>query len=168
MSMIKVFGIGSPFGEDQIGWRVAEVIQQRLLTRSSIHPYVQIECCDRPGTRLIELMQNAPIVFLIDAVVTGSKIGTIHRLQNDEIHEFKGLLSTHHFGVAQALQIGDALNMLPENVILYGIEIGDIEFNTNISQSVSQAINQVAIQVKNEIIDLLVKMKGIDPNEISR
>ena len=160
MKLIKILGIGSPFGDDQAGWRVVELLKDHVFMQPNIYEYVEMACCDRPGTRLIELMYNTNRVFLIDAVKSGNTIGLIHRLKNDEIQELNCLMSTHHVGVAEALQLGRALNELPENIILYGIEIDNIELHSTISEAVEQAIKQVALLLKNEIINLL-NMKGI-------
>lgn len=147
MNVIKVLGIGSPFGDDQVGWRVAEALKQQLSMRRVI-----IESHDRPGIRLIELMSGANTVFIIDAVKSNSKIGTIHYAKNNEIFKEEHKLSTHDIGISQALQLGSALNALPENVIMYGIEIDTIIFGTTLSQHVESAIEQVVIQLKNEIV----------------
>lgn len=147
MNLIKVLGIGSPFGDDQVGWNVAEALKAYFLT----YAHVIIESHDRPGVRLIELMSEASTVFIIDAVKSNSEVGTIHQLKNNEIFESEHRFSTHDIGVSQALQLGRALNVLPDNVILYGIEIDTIEFESNRSPRVACAIDQVVIQLKNEI-----------------
>lgn len=148
VNLIKVLGIGSPFGEDQVGWRVAEALKTPL----SIYQHVIIECHDRPGVRLIELMSEASTVFIIDAVKSNSEVGTIHRFDITEIFESEHRFSTHDIGVFQALQLASALHSLPENIIVYGIEIDTIEFGSNLSEPISDAIEQVVTQLKNEIV----------------
>ncbi|HAU1152439.1 TPA: hydrogenase maturation protease [Legionella pneumophila] len=151
MNLIKVLGIGSPFGDDQVGWLVADCLKTELSKEHCISKTLIIESHDRPGLRLIELMNPAKVVFLIDAVKSGCAPGTIHRLKNNEIFTFQNKLSTHEMGVAEALQIGDSLNALPEHVILYGIEIDSIAFNATLSKSVGKAMKAVVIQIKKEI-----------------
>ncbi len=152
MNRIKVLGIGSPFGDDQAGWKVAEALKQHLAMHPNITQEVSIESHDRPGVRLIELMRGASTVFIIDAVKSGSESGTIHRFKDNDIFKSENRLSTHDMGVAQALQLGSALNDLPDNIILYGIEIDLIVFESTLSHPIVKAIEQVAIQLKNEII----------------
>lgn len=165
MNFIKVIGVGSPFGEDRTGWMVAERLKQRISTQPCLNKYVKVEWHDRPGIRLIELMHETKIVFLIDAVKSGNKLGTIHRLKNSEIQEFKSLFSTHHVGIAQTLQLASALKVLPENIILYGIEIDNLEFHSTLSESVEAAINEVVVKINKEIIDLIIMIHGIDIKE---
>ncbi len=149
MNLIKVLGIGSPFGEDQAGWKVAE-----SLMAECAHLPVIIEIHDRPEIRLIELMNGAKTVFLIDAIKSNDKIGTIHRLHNNEILTLDNQLSTHNIGVAQALELGKALNALPDNIILYGITIHTHELESTLSLPVKKAIEQVVVLLKNEIYRL--------------
>ncbi|HAT1795308.1 TPA: hydrogenase maturation protease [Legionella pneumophila] len=151
MNLIKVLGIGSPFGEDQAGWLVADRLKTELSKEHYASKTLIIESYDRPGLLLIELMNPAKVVFLIDAVKSGCAPGTIHRLKNNEIFAFQSRLSTHEMGVAEALQIGQSLNDLPEDIILYGIEIDNTTFNTALSKSVKKAMREVVIQIKKEI-----------------
>ncbi|CZG87952.1 TPA: hydrogenase maturation protease [Legionella pneumophila] len=155
MNLIKILGIGSPFGDDQVGCLAADCLKTELSKDQYISKLVSIESHDRPGLRLIELMNPAKVVFLIDAVKSGCTIGTIHCLKNKEIYAFKNMLSTHEMGVAQALQLGHSLNALPEHIILYGIEIDSITFNVTLSKSVEKAMKAVVIQVKKELKDML-------------
>lgn len=155
MNFIKVLGIGSPFGDDQVGWRVAEALKHQISTYDNISQYVIIESHDRPGVRLIELMNEASTIFIIDAVKSNSEPGTIFRFKNKEIFESENRFSTHDIGIAQALQLGCALNALPDNIILYGVGVDIIEFGTTLSQPVERAIIKVVTRLKNEIIKTL-------------
>ncbi|HAT8179457.1 TPA: hydrogenase maturation protease [Legionella pneumophila] len=158
MNLIKVLGIGSPFGDDQVGCLVADCLKTELSKEQYISKAVSIESHDRPGVRLIELMSHAKVVFLIDAVKSGCTIGSIHRLKNKEIYAFQNMLSTHEMGVAQALQLGHSLNALPEHITLYGIEIDSITFNATLSKSVEKAMKTVVIQLKKELEEALKLM----------
>jgi len=150
MTLIKILGIGSSFGEDQAGLKVVEILKE-MSAQSNISRYADIVSCDRPGVRLIELISNVRVAFLVDAVVTGSHIGKIYRLQNDEIYTIQNTLSTHHIGVIEALQIGQVLGELPETIIFYGIEIGHIDFQSPIDEAVQQSILQVALLLNEEV-----------------
>jgi hydrogenase maturation protease len=152
MKLIKVLGIGSPFGDDQVGWKVVDALKQQLSMHTNIDLLVSIENHDRPGVRLIELMSGAHTVFIIDAIKSNSEIGTIHRFKNHDIFELENRLSTHNMGVSEALQLGSALNALPDNIILYGIEIDITVLASTLSQRVESAMDQLVVRLKNEII----------------
>lgn len=147
MITMKVLGIGSPFGDDQIGWKVAEALAARV----RISRFLSVESHDRPGIRLIELMRDADTVFIIDAIKSGNPAGHIHRFENDDVFDTGNSLSTHGFGLAQTLQLGKALDALPNEIILYGVEIDDISTGSAISQCVEVAIEQVVLLLKQDI-----------------
>ena len=150
--MIKIIGIGSPFGEDNISWQVIDLLKKSPHLKNQSQP-LSIEQYDRPGLRLLDLMANAQMVILIDAVVTGQPVGTLHRLQKKEIQEFKCIFSTHDLGIAQTLKIGEALNMLPQEILLYGIEIDPDNRNTDLTEVLHLAIQETAKRILQEIPD---------------
>ncbi len=159
MTDLRVFGIGSPFGDDQLGWAVINKLQQQ----ASLHHYsphrLQMACCDRPGMHLLELMRHAKTVFLIDAVKAGTTIGTLHCFTNDAIENRGNTLSTHGLGIAEAMTMGAALGELPEHVILYGIDIGDIHDvdidQVALSETITQAVKALSVRIENDILSVL-------------
>lgn len=155
MITLRVLGIGSPFGDDQLGWEVVKLLQQHPDLNQFLPDSLQFMCCDRPGINLLELMRDANTVFLIDAVKTGSIYGTLHRFKNQEIEAISSPLSSHALGVAYAIKMGRALDELPPNVILYGIEIGDIHPQNCFSKPSMQAIKMLSKQITNDILQCL-------------
>jgi hydrogenase maturation protease len=118
MSKIAVIGVGSPFADDHIAYDVIQLLQQESLQTISLQYY------DRPGWYLLEYMQEFDIVHLVDAIISDKPIGTLHRY--DDIDYFKTqntLLSSHSFGLAETLLLGQSLNQLPAQLVIHGIEI---------------------------------------------
>ena len=152
MKRIKVLGIGSPFGDDQAGWSVATELSRQLANHSHIAPYVLIECHDRPGVRLIELISGFDTIFIIDAVKSGSEIGTVHRFQKDALLDSGQRFSTHGISILQALQLASVLNELPENLLFYGIEINAITLDDTLSPPVVRAIAEVTHHLLDELV----------------
>lgn len=126
MTPVRILGIGSPFGDDQAGWRVIEALERSKLLNEFVGGEVSTHSCDRPGSRLLESLRGAAFAIVIDAVQAGSAPGTVHRLDAWGIADDPRLLSSHGFGLASALALGEALGELPDEVIVYGIEIGEI------------------------------------------
>lgn len=155
MTDIKILGIGSPFADDQLGWQVIERLTQRQQLTDFIPQHVQLLACDRPGTRILELMRGANHVYLIDAVITGAKAGTIHRLQAGDICTLPTIFSTHAIGLAEAIQIGYALQELPGNLVLYGIEITEVNVQFQLTKPIMKAVEQVVFNLESEVKSLL-------------
>lgn len=152
MYHIAVYGIGSPFGEDRVGYEVISLLQQTDRLKPYIPDLLQLKYLDRPGPSLLEHMKVSNIVFLIDAMMTGAMIGTLHRYHNQEITQLQSHWSTHQLGVVHAIQLGTALNCLPDEIILLGIEIDKYSFHDSLSPAVKEGIKKLAIEIEKEII----------------
>lgn len=127
MNKIAIIGVGSPFGDDAIAYQVIECLKEESLPAIDLHYY------DRPGWHLLECMKPFNTVHLVDAIVSGNPPGTLHRYE--DIHTFEqhqNLLSSHSFGLAETLLLGEVLDELPAKLIIHGIEIsltgGDINY----------------------------------------
>lgn len=152
MSRIKVLGIGSPFGEDQAGWKAADLLSQRPALRAVGHDQLCIERHDRPGVRLLELMRGDSVVYLIDAVMSGGLPGSLYRLEDMDIDQADCNLSSHAIGVAQTVQLGRALEQLPPSLIFYGIEITQPLSRSGFSSVVNLAVDKLVQQLETEIL----------------
>lgn len=126
---IKILGVGSPFGDDQIGWHVIDVLQNNNKFNSSII----LKKLDRPHLHLIQELQGADKVYIIDAMQSGAKPGSIKRLSLKELREEKAPLSSHEMGVIASLQLGLALDQIQCEIKLIGIEIESNEFSQQLS-----------------------------------
>jgi len=143
---IRIFGIGSPFGDDRIGWLAAEALQGRFDPAQ-----VSVSSHDRPGAGLINLMRGARLVVLVDAVQSGAPAGTLHRLEGKAVRQAVAhYTSTHGFGIAEALELGDRLNDGPDRVVLWGVE-GAICELAEINQSLQDALPGLLTAVMDEI-----------------
>ena len=124
MNPVRILGIGSPVAGDDLGWRLAEALGQAGLPRYFPAGMVHVTLCDRPGSLLLPAMRGARLAILLDAMRSGALPGTVRRLDMLELDDSTGLLSSHGFGVAEALALGRALEDLPPRVLIYGIETG--------------------------------------------
>lgn len=155
MIALRVLGIGSPFGDDQLGREVIKLLQQQKDLLPYIPQDLELTYCDRPGIYLLELMRNAHCVFLIDAIQSGAATGTIHCFKNKEIEQIEPSLSTHSIGIAEAMLMGSALHALPQHVILYGLEIGEVLCEFGLTRPIIDAIHTLSIRIAEDILLLL-------------
>ena len=122
MSRLCILGIGSPSGDDQAGWMVVDALRARGVQTGR---EIVIDKLDRPGAALLTLIEQADRAILIDAMQGNGQPGTIRRFDQQNWPAYRGGLSSHGFGVLDALMLGRELGSLPPRVDLYGIEIGD-------------------------------------------
>lgn len=142
--MIRVIGIGSPFADDRAGLESA--------ARLAANPPcgVEVVLAERPGVALLELLDAADAVVLIDAVRSGACPGTLHDL---DLHAVAAaplrFMSSHGIGVADAVALGAALGRLPARGRLIGVEAGLTPpgAGMNLSPAVERALAAVVVRV---------------------
>jgi hydrogenase maturation protease len=104
-------------------------------------------------TSLIDSWEGADAVWLVDAVSSGAEPGTVHRLDASEGELPAALFraSTHHFGLAEAVELARAVGRLPRKTIVYGIEGDSFETGETLSPEVEAAAARVADAVREEV-----------------
>jgi hydrogenase maturation protease len=90
----------------------------------------------------MELWKGERTVFVIDAVSSNVKPGTIHRFdaawQPPQKRIFQN--STHAFGLHEAMQLAQCLHQLPSRLIIYGIEGESFAIGKRLSAKVKNAV----------------------------
>ena len=115
-------GIGSPYGGDQIGWHAVDCLKQ--VAWAQCHPawQWQITTLDRPGSTLLDALQGVALAILLDALQAEG--GGPRRLMPDELLSELAPISGHALGLAETLQLGHQLDMLPEQLLIVGLPMG--------------------------------------------
>lgn len=142
MKPIKVIGIGSPFGQDQLGWQVIEQLQQSLAA-SSRRQQLRLLCSDRPGLRLLELIKDTTAVILIDAIDNKACCGQILQLDRSQLLHTEHPLSSHAVCVSEVLSLGQALGELPEEIVLFGMCVDIADAQPIARQHIHQLCNHI-------------------------
>lgn len=142
MSRVRVLGIGSPAGDDQAGWLTVDALQGFGVEASKL---------DRPGATLVSLLANADHVILIDAMHGGGAPGQIRRFERHDWRGYRQGISSHGFGVLDALSLAEALGSLPPGLELYGIEIGSASPGAAAGEAVQAAAQQLAARIATSL-----------------
>ena len=146
---IVVIGIGNKFRKDD---GVGPFIVHRLKTGNLPRDVVRWECSE--GLSLMESWEGTRKAILLDAANSGAAPGKIYRfeahVQSLPRQFFK--CSTHNLGVAEAIELGRALNQLPRYLIVYGIEGKSFEQGVGLSSEVEKAAKEVVESVFRDIM----------------
>ena len=148
MNQVRIFGIGSPSGDDQAGWLTVDAL---LAGGVKAGDELVIEKLDRPGAGLIALLDNASWVILVDAMQSGGQLGWIQRYGVNDWPAYCQGLSSHGFGVLNALTLARELGSLPPRLDLYGIEIGGAMPGENPCAEVRAATRKLADIIADEL-----------------
>jgi hydrogenase maturation protease len=152
MSQVRIFGIGSPAGDDQAGWLTVDAL---LAGGVKAGDELVIEKLDRPGACLISLLDNASWVILVDAMQSGGQPGWIQRYGVNDWPAYCQGLSSHGFGVLNALLLARELGSLPPRLDLYGIEVGGALPGGNPCSEVRTATRKLADIIADELCFIL-------------
>lgn len=170
-----VIGLGNPIlGDDGVGWKVAETVQQSLQMRPGYRlPYrrsnsktvehflpVEVECASLGGLSLMERLLGYEHVILIDSIATGQnplgkvEVFPLERLPNPMAGHSA---SPHDVSLLTALQI--AANMgadIPQKVDVVAIETNQVyDFSEELSPPVAAAIPHAV----KAVFDLITRRK---------
>lgn len=127
LSPVRIVGVGSPFGADRVGWAVAEELAADPWLARLPAGQVSVSCADRPGPRLLELIEAPGLVVLIDAMRSGGRSGTVACFDGRDLPAAAEFTTTHDFGIKAALELAGALGGIAPEIRVYGIEIADGE-----------------------------------------
>jgi hydrogenase maturation protease len=146
---LKVIGVGNAWrGDDAVGLLVARRLMADQL------PQVEIVECRGTVTAVREAWNDAAGVIVIDAVVSGGLPGAIYRF-NDHGGGVPAQLSrspsSHGWGVAEALALGQLFQELPPYLIIYGIEGQNFGPGQEVSQEVAATIPEAVRRLRQEI-----------------
>ncbi len=137
---IRIIGIGSPFGDDRIGWEAIEAIDESGMLDRFPAGVVAAYRCGQPATDLLPLLSGAGAALLIDGTRSGAPPGTLRKVDAGELRADAGNISSHGLGVPESLALARTLGMLPATTVIYGIETGSIGTQPEISPEVRAAI----------------------------
>lgn len=143
-SPVRVIGLGSPFGDDRIGWQVVD-----RLAESGLPAGVEAVRCGVPGRDLLPLLGGLARAILVDAVRGEGRPGDIVRCSRADLAGVPDRGSTHGFGVAATLDLAAAMGCLPPQLEIIGIEAGEAE------AAPGQEIDAAVAAAGERVVDML-------------
>ena len=161
MIRVRVIGLGSPYGDDRIGWDAVRALEACGLFERFPAGAVEACCCDRPGA-LPGLLKDTDAAIVIDAMRGGRAPGTVRRLAARELALEHRFLSSHGISVAETIALGAALGTLPDILVIHGIEVLGAAPGTEPDPRVLAAIPAVQHLVAEELERLFGGSSGRD------
>ena len=112
---------------------------------------VRTNTCCGEATGLLSAWNGDDHLILLDAVVTGAPVGTVHRWDGIPPAASSPSASTHGLGVIQALRLAHVLGCVPKILEVYGIEGKRFEPGSSPSPKVKAAAEDLAQQIRTTI-----------------
>jgi hydrogenase maturation protease len=132
-----IIGVGNPWrGDDAAGIEVALRVGGLAF--------------EGDGTGLVDAWAGADDVVIVDAAAPGTAPGTVHRFDASTAplpaHRLRS--SSHHFGVADAIELARALDRLPPVLRVYAIEGEDFGAGRKLSPPVRRAVEALVAELE--------------------
>lgn len=150
MTKVMILGVGSPFGDDRLGWVAIEALQRSAALAAATGASLSFAALDRPGALLLAHWHDADRVIVVDAVHSGAPPGTPHRFESAALAAAEPV-SSHGFGLASALELARALDCLPSRLVAYGIEIDRSNSGFSLSEPVRHALSGLIREIEREV-----------------
>ena len=152
--VIRVIACGNPdAGDDGVAIAVAAAVRDRLAGSA------RAEVLDvGPAIDAVPLLDEGGPVILLDAIRTrgGRPAGEVIRVEAGPEGlpvELGGPVSSHGFGVADAVAVARALGSTAP-VVVIGVEAGDVTIGHGLSPAVAEAVPRAADLVLGELLAL--------------
>lgn len=144
-----ILGVGNLLcGDDGLGVQVAE-----RLAAQRLPPSVRVEEGGTSGLGLAVMLEGYRRAIIVDAIRMGQPPGTWRRFGPEEVRLIAngGLLSLHEPEVANALALAQAVDVLPDEVLFFGVEPADCEWGHGLSPAVEEALPELVENILVEV-----------------
>ncbi len=144
---IVVIGVGNLLLKDEgIGIHAVQALQELELP-----PDVKlIDGGTSPD--LIAYTRAGDKLIIVDAARAGGEPGTIYRFKPEDLAaERASLASAHEMGVVENLKLISLTGNEPGEIVIIGIEPGEIEFGTELSPELQQKVPEIVKVVLKEM-----------------
>ena len=139
-----VIGVGNRSrGDDAIGPRVID----ELATRE---PPISTLVCEGDLADLALRWGPTSDVVIIDACRTGQPLGTVHRLEPEQLR-LQASWSTHGVGIADAIEVARLLHRLPRSLQVIGVEAKRFDYGP-MSAELEDAVPTIVDELLTEVI----------------
>jgi hydrogenase maturation protease len=132
----KVIGVGNRWrGDDAAGLVAAQRLRESL-------PDANVAELEGEPVSLLDAWDGDGQVIVLDAVVSGAEPGAVHRIDalEDELPDYMRRTSTHALGLAEAIELGRALDRLPDGLIVLGIEGSSFEAGDGLTPEAERGV----------------------------
>ena len=145
-----IIGVGNPDrGDDGAGLAAAVLLRERLAHRDDIRVLLHWG----ESTGLVDAMTGWDDVIIVDAARSAREPGSWHvfDVTGSPLPSDLTDMSSHGFGIPQAIELARALDTLPKRCRIYAIEGSTFEAGAPLSDVVRVAVEAVAREIMRSL-----------------
>ena len=146
---MKIFAVGNNFfGDDGVGSVVLDRIGEE-----NLFPGAETFDAHTDALSLLDRFAPDELNVIIDAAEMGLEPGSVVGFAPDEVKmRIKSdHLSMHGFGLAETFAMAKQVGVLPERVVILGVEPAEIKIDRGLSDVVTAAIPDVLALIQAEV-----------------
>ena len=137
---ILVLGIGNILWADE-GFGVRAV--EELARRYAFPENVRLEDGGTQGLYLVDLVRDADVLLVFDAIDYGLAPGALHCVRGDDVPRFMGAkkMSLHQTGFQEVLALAELMGQCPRELLLIGVQPVELDdFGGSLREAVKAQI----------------------------
>jgi hydrogenase maturation protease len=140
--LVRIVALGSPHGDDQVAWMIADRLSQDPMVRPLVHTL------STPWD-LVELLVPECSVIVIDACAGDARPGTVLRLGESELATSPlARRSTHGGSLIESLDLAKSLQKKIRDLVVFAVAVQSCEPGAELSESARCAVDDVVTQVQ--------------------
>lgn len=147
-----MLALGNPLrGDDGAGPAIIDYLQEI----DDLPEHVDLLDGGTPGLETVLLMQGYDRVIVVDAAEMQLPPGTWRSFSREQIRMqsrdlyLRGTL--HYAGLAEALALGEAMDLLPPDILIFGVQPQTIGWEVGLTDPVAAAIPHISTAVLEAI-----------------
>ncbi len=147
-----ILALGNPLrGDDGAGIAVL----QKLIDSCTLPKNITCRQCSRGGLLDELLSKHYQRAIIVDAAEMGLSPGMWVRFQTPQGNAISIDMETsetiHYFNLAEAVALGEALDLLPPEIVIYGIQPQETGWQPTLSKPVQIAVVEVSKAILEEL-----------------
>lgn len=145
-----VIAVGNEFRRDDgVGPVVLAELEKQQLPAD-----IALTLSDGEPTQFFDAWTGVPLAVVVDAVLCEpSAPGKVHRTTLAGESLMATAASTHGLGIPEAVQLAEALDRAPQQLVVFAVEAADLGFGVGLSDEVARAVPEVVQAVLAELAD---------------
>ncbi len=146
--LVTVIAVGNPYrSDDGVGAAVLAAVRESL----GSDPRVRLVELDGEPVRVVQAWEGSALVWLVDATSSDRPPGSVQELDarrlGDGDSSWSGLGGGHALGLREAIEFAAALDRLPAELRLLGIEGETFDHGEGLTSTVADAVPLAAARL---------------------
>ena len=147
-AVVTVIAVGNPYrGDDGVGAAVLAAVSESL----GPDPRVRLVELDGEPVRMMQAWEGSALVWLVDAMSSDVPPGSLQEVDARRLDEgdssWRGVGGGHALGLREAIEFAAALDRLPAEIRVLGIEGETFDHGEGLSPAVTHAVPAAAARL---------------------